>query len=319
MQAVVTGAAGFIGSRVTAGLAAAGWRVIAIDDESAGLPLPPASPRVRPVRADIRDADAIEAAFAAAPPRLLVHLAAVHHIPTCTAQPRRALDVNVIGTQTVLDAAARHDCDRVVIASSGAVYRWDDAMLAESAALEPRDTYALGKLANEHQLAVWAAQGAGRRGRIARIFNAIGTGDPNAHLVPEVLQRLAAALPAPAGKPIRLAMGNTGTRRDFIHVDDVADGLIALAGDAGRQPLAAFNICSGRDLSVRDLVERLTRQLGLAVEQVTDPRLVRAGDRPSQLGCPDLAAERLGWRASRGVDQALAELIARHWRQQECA
>lgn len=312
MSALVTGAAGFIGSRVVARLAASGRLVAALDDESAGLPLPAATAHIVPVRGDIRDAAVVEKAMAAVKPRLVVHLAAIHHIPTCTAEPRRALDVNVVGTQTVLDAAARHQCGMVVIASSGAVYRWDDIALPETAPLEPQDTYALGKLANEHQLAVWVRRNHGR-GRIARIFNAIGAGDPNAHLVPDVLRRLAAALSDGAGRPLQLPMGNTESRRDFIHVDDIADGLLAMAGDGDTTPLAAYNLCSGKEVSVRQLVERIAAKLDLAIEQVVDPRLVRSDDRPSQRGNPDLTAERLGWRARRSIDDALADIIALHW------
>lgn len=317
MSALVTGGAGFIGSRVVAGLAASGRPVVAFDDGSAGLPLPAPTSFSLPIRGDVRDEAAVDAAMRAVKPRLVVHLAAIHHIPTCTAEPRRALDVNVVGTQTVLDAAARHGCRSVVIASSGAVYRWDDGALPETTPLEPRDTYALGKLTNEHQLAVWVRRGYGR-GRVARIFNAIGVGDPNAHLIPDVLRRLAGASSSGPGQPLRLPMGNIESRRDFIHVDDVADGLLALAEDDDATPLAAYNLCSGRDFSVRQLVERIVAKLGMRVEIEVDPKLLRGDDRPSQLGTPELAAERLGWRARRSLDDALADIIARHWRQPEC-
>jgi len=307
VRILVTGGAGFIGSRLVTRLARHASRVTVVDDLSAGLPLPDADAVVAPVAADIRDPQAMDAIFAEARPEVVVHLAAIHHIPTCTAEPRRALDVNVVGTQTVLDAAGRHGTRMAVIASSGAVYGWQDGSLKEDALLDPRDTYALGKLANEHQLAVWTRR-TGARGRVARIFNAVGPGDPNAHLVPDVLRRLAAAVPAGDGA-IRLPLGNTETRRDYVHVDDIADGLAILTCDADAASFAAYNLCTGRELSVRQLVERLAGLTGQTVRIERDPALVRPDDRPSQLGDPARTAERLGWRARRTVEDALALIV----------
>lgn len=306
---LVTGGAGFIGARAVARLAARGDVAVVLDDGSAGLPIPA---QAVAVPGDVREAADVERAFSFGPIDAVLHLAAIHHIPTCAAEPRRALDVNVIGTQTVLDAATRHGVKVVVIASSGAVYAPIDGPLAEDAPLAPLDTYALGKLANEHQLAVWAGR-TGGRGRAARLFNALGPGDANAHLVPDILNRLAAAAAGAApGATLVLPMGNIHTRRDYLHADDAADGLAALldeaAGDGGSGFLAV-NLCRGEERRTSWIAETTARLAGFTARIESNPDLVRPSDRPSQLGDPALALARLGWRARRTVEEALAAVV----------
>lgn len=307
-RVLVTGGAGFVGSRAVARLAARGDVPVVLDDGSAGLPIP-AQAVAAP--GDIRRPEDVERAFSFGPIDAVLHLAAIHHIPTCAAEPRRALDVNVIGTQTVLDAAARHGVDAVAIASSGAVYAPIDGPLAEDAPLSPLDTYALGKLANEHQLAVWAGR-TGGRGRAARLFNVLGPGDPNAHLVPDILNRLAQAAAAARGEALILPMGNVHTRRDYLHVDDAAEGLVALLDEATRcaEPgFLAVNLCRGEEWRTSWVAETTARLAGLPARVESRADLMRPVDRPSQLGDPARALARLGWRASRSVEEALAAVV----------
>lgn len=305
---LVTGGAGFVGSRTVARLAARGDVPIVLDDGSAGLPIPS---QAIAAPGDVRRPEDVAQAFSFGPIDGVLHLAAIHHIPTCAAEPRRALDVNVIGTQTVLDAAARHGVGAVAIASSGAVYAPIDGPLAEDAPLSPLDTYALGKLANEHQLAVWAGRSGGR-GRAARLFNVLGPGDPNAHLVPDILNRLAAAAAAAPGDDLVLPMGNIHTRRDYLHVDDAAEGLIALLDEAmggGEPGFLAVNLCRGEERRTSWIAETTARLAGLSARVESRADLMRPVDRPSQLGDPTRALARLGWRARRSVEEALAAVV----------
>lgn len=304
---LVTGGGGFIGARVVERLHRQGHSVIVVDNGSVGLPLPASAPGLEIHQADIRDRTALDAIMAAARPARVVHLAAIHHIPTCTANPALALDVNILGTQSVLDAAARHGVTGVVVASSGAVYGWHPGPLAEHLPAEGQDTYALSKAANERQAAVWSSL-TGQRVRIARIFNAVGPGDPNAHLIPDLLGRIATGRHQKGG--VRLAIGNPGSRRDFINVEDIADALVLLTLDEEGEPVETFNICSGRELGVLDIVGLLADRVGISVETQVDPSLCRPIDRPSQLGDPQKMRGRFDWMAARGVAAAIDAILA---------
>lgn len=300
---LVTGAAGFIGSRVTPLLTGLGCKVVAVDDLSVGMPLPPASASLVPIVADIRDRDGLAAIFAAHRPDAVMHLAAVHHIPTCEAKPALAFDVNVMGTQSVLDAAAAAGTRDVLLASSGAVYDWRDGPLGEDdTPLKARDVYSITKLSNEYQVAGWAER-TGSRTRAARLFNTIGTHDPNGHLIPDILAQIGSD-----GRDAIVWLGNTAPRRDYIFVDDIASGLVTLLGGM-EAPFEAFNLCSGVDLSVAELVGVIGDLLSVRVTIETDPSRVRKVDRLQQLGDPAKMAARFGWRAAWDARAALAQIM----------
>lgn len=291
-RVLVTGAAGMIGRRVVASLLRGGHAVAGVDDLSSGMAMP--GELGVSVVADVRDTEAMVALMRDFRADALVHLAAVHHIPTCETRRMHCLQVNVVGTESVLHAAAETGLQQVVIASSGAVYAWGSEALAESASpTEARDNYALSKLCNESQLRLWCGRGEGRRGRVARLFNCIAHDDPNAHLLPELLAQMAAD---PSPEPV-LRLGNLQPRRDYMHADDAAEGLVAMLGDPRPEPaFDVFNLCSGVEHSVGELVAEVADLLGRAPRVQVDPQRQRPHDRAHQLGNPDKAAALLGWR-----------------------
>lgn len=306
-RVLVTGAAGFVGSRTVALLRRLGVAVVALDDLSVGLPLPAAVSGLVPLEADIRDRARMAAILAGHRPQAIVHLAALHHIPTCEREPHRAHDINILGTQSLLDAAqALGEPVDLLLASSGAVYDWHEGALDEDRSpLRASDVYSIDKLANEAQVAGWAAK-TGNRACIARLFNVIGTGDPNGHLIPDVMSQLARGV-----ADATIALGNTAPRRDYIYVDDVASGLVAmLGGMADAPPVETYNLCTGDELSVAGLVELIGEIMGVRVTVAVDPARVRKVDRPQQLGRPDKLADRLGWRAQWTARDALAHIVA---------
>ena len=302
---LVTGAAGFIGSRVTALLARLRVRVIALDDLSVGLPLPLPSDYVVPVQLDIRDRAGLAAVLAQHRPGAVMHLAAIHHIPTCEREPAVAFDVNILGTQSVLDAAQAAGTRDVLLASSGAVYDWHEGPLDEARTpLRAADVYAISKLANEQQMAHWSGR-TGGRAHVARLFNTIGTGDPNGHLIPDIMAQLRGATVA------TIRLGNTAPRRDYIYVDDVASGLVrVLGGMAGGAPTEIYNLCTGSELSVAELVALIGEIMGVRVTIESDPARMRKIDRLSQLGSPVKMERSFGWRAQWSARDALARIVA---------
>lgn len=306
---LITGGAGFIGRRLLDVLLPDN-QVAVFDNLSVGLPMPEDRAGLTTILGDIRNAEHIQQALREFKPDILIHLAALHHIPSCEADPRLAVEVNVLGLQTVLDACAQHGCKRVLLASSGAVYAVAEQSLSEDMHLHPSDVYAATKLSNEHQLALWAERTAAS-GVIARLFNAIGWGDPNGHLIPDVLSRLEGA---PAGSHIRLAMGNLHTRRDFVDVKDLATGLAALVSHTSwhEQKICTYNLCSGRETAITDIVKGLATCLGLTVEIHSEPELRRKVDRPSQLGAPEKTMQATGWHAATPLSESLEDIVT-HW------
>lgn len=302
---LITGGAGFIGRRTAAMLTDAGAAVCITDNLSVGMPMP-TDPRIETHIADIADDARMMAIAAGFKPDTIVHLAAVHHIPTCERRRAYSLNINVTGTEIMLDVAEKTGTRRFVLASSGAVYDWVDGALHErETPLMACDNYALAKLTNERQVAFWADRTGGET-RIARIFNTIGHDDPNAHLIPDILNQLNSA----KGRAT-IELGNTKPRRDYIHADDTAAGIAAIAADPRKGvPTDILNVCSGADASVEELVRLIGSKMGVEIDIKESEARKRRVDRMSQLGDPARTAGAIGWRASIPLGDAVADIVA---------
>ncbi|WP_271103812.1 NAD-dependent epimerase/dehydratase family protein [Pseudomonas tohonis] len=302
MRLLVTGGAGMLGRRVVRQWREAGGDVAVLDNLSSGLSMPPEANLT--VVGDLCDAQTVADLLDSWRPDAILHLAAVHHIPTCEMQRAHCLDVNVVGTERLLAAAEAAQISRLVIASSGAVYAWQEGPLSElSSPLAPCDNYALSKYCNEQQLKFWSARGV-HVGRVARIFNAVGDDDPNAHLIPDVLKQLRQSSDG------RIRLGNLTPRRDYLHADDIARGLIAMLHDPRTDvPFDVLNLCSGVEHSVEQLVRQLGDIVGVQVTVEVDPARQRRVDRPSQLGDPSRTLELLGWQPRLAFTEALRQVV----------
>ena len=268
---LVTGGGGFIGLRLVDALVQGGHNVIAVDQKTRGLDrlsegLPTSCLRV--FRADITDSKAITAAACDAAPNVIVHLAAEHLIPFCEAQPARTLKVNLGGLVNTLDAADRSGADMVLFASSADVYGPTGRALAEGDAVQPSSVYGASKMLGERLVAEWAQRQAGRRATSLRIFNVYGPGDGNLHVIPEILQGLAAG---------RIRIGNVEPRRDFIHVDDVVEVIRRLI-DMPTPPVVV-NAGTGKATSVAEVLRMIAEVVGGPIAWEQDARRIRPVDR----------------------------------------
>src|SRR5260370_3763628 len=127
-RVLVTGGAGFIGTALCHAWLGQGASVMALDDFSAGNTrlLAAKHENLQLIRGAVEDFSTIRGLVAAFRPTLVYHLAAVHYIPTCEAEPLRALEVNVKGTESVLLAAGEAFFDQLVLPSTASVYAYSD-------------------------------------------------------------------------------------------------------------------------------------------------------------------------------------------------
>lgn len=307
LRVLIIGGAGFVGSHLAQRCLSAGARVSVYDNFSVGQRgnLPDAA-ALQIFEADLLDDSALCAAVGAVQPQVVYHLAAIHHIPTCEREPERALRVNVEGTQTLLSCCARHHIPRVIFASTGAVYAVSDHALDEAAPLQPRDIYGISKIAGE-QLVAHYVRKTGSAAIIARLFNVVGAHETNPHLIPDMLAQLA------SGARV-LRLGNLTPRRDYIHVRDIADALLTLSTLALTAAPDIYNIGSGKEHSVLQVIELMSQVLGEPLSVTTQPARQRQADRPSQLADIRKLQAASQWTPRHTLREALAEA----W-QERCA
>jgi len=320
---LVTGGLGYIGSHTCVALAQAGYAIVVVDNLSNSKPA--VLERVRELapgaaialhRADLRDRDALEAAFAAQTIDAVIHFAGLKAVGESVEKPLLYYDNNVGGSIALLEAMQRHGVRKLVFSSSATVYGEPERLpLTEDHPLRPESPYGKNKLVIEHILADAAA--ADRRFAYAalRYFNPIGAhpsgrigedprGVPN-NLFPYLTQVAAGRLPKlrvfGADYP---TPDGTGVR-DYLHVVDLAAGhLAALAYldktlDKKNKSITA-NLGTGRGYSVLEVVHAFEKATGIKVPYEIVAR--RPGDIASCYADAKLAARKLGWRAKLGLD-----------------
>jgi UDP-glucose 4-epimerase len=310
VKSVVTGGAGFIGSHLVDALAARGDEVLVLDDFSSGKRENLAGALeagVAVTELDVSDAQAVFAAIEGFKPGSVFHLAAQIDVRRSMKDPGFDARLNVVGTVNVLEAAARAGASRLIFTSTGgAIYgegaeRTEELPFVETAPCEPFSIYGQSKLAAEGYLDLYSRTRGLSTGTL-RLGNVYG-----ARQDPATEAGVVAIFCATARDGGRPTVFGTGEQtRDYIHVADVVDALLAMEGTDEGGPV---NAGTGVETSVLELAERVGASFGRDdFEPETAP--ARTGEIERTVLDTTFAAERLGWRAKRTIDSGLEETLA---------
>ncbi|MFN8061525.1 MAG: NAD-dependent epimerase/dehydratase family protein [Vicinamibacterales bacterium] len=295
-RVVLTGGTGFVGACLTRRLLADGHDVHLLVRESHDpWRITDRLDDLERHRVDLGDADGVAAKVAAIGPDWVFHLAAHGAYPHQTSL-RRMVDTNVLGTESLLEAAARCDVDAFVAAGSSSEYGFRNDASRESDRLEPNSPYAITKAAAT-MLCRHAARTSPMRIRVLRLYSVYGPLEEPTRLVPRLL------VSALDGHWPPLA--NPDTARDFVYVDDVVDAFVTAAVAAGGEPGAIFNVCSGVQTTLRGMVETCREIFDVRAEPQWASMAPRSWDTSSWVGDPSGAATVLPWRARTTVRDGL--------------
>ncbi|MCD6351642.1 MAG: NAD-dependent epimerase/dehydratase family protein, partial [Armatimonadetes bacterium] len=266
MKILVTGAAGFIGSHVVDAYLAAGHDVVAVDNLATGQ-RENVNPAARFYEADVRDLELMTRIFEDEKPDVVNHHAAQVNIRVSVERPLYDTEVNVVGTVSVLEAAARCQARKVIfISSGGAVYGEPrDLPATEETPPKPISHYGAAKLAGEAYCHVYHVT----RGLIYTILRYANVYGPRQNPGGEAGVTAIFARMMLRGEQPRIFGDGTKTR-DYVYVGDVAAANVAALDRGDGQ---VFNIGTGRQVSDREVFDAVARAAGYRGEpEYTDFR-----------------------------------------------
>ncbi len=294
---LATGRYGFVGStlaRVLACEPSLGWELVE-------LPRP----------FDIRDSMRTHDLVVSAAPDAVLHLAARSNVPDAFRDPEATMRVNVLGTLNLLQALKRSGFrGPMVFVGTADVYGFvaeGDLPVTERRVPAPRNPYAVSKLAAEALCFQWSVT-EGIDIRLARPFNHIGPGQSDAFVVSSVARQIAAVQQG-RREPV-IDVGDLDVTRDFTDARDVVRAYLLLLERGASGEL--YNVCSGREQSVRQLVERLLDIARVDVEQRQDPGRLRRAEQRRACGDPTKMRAATGWAATTPLDESLTAMLA-YW------
>ena len=300
-RTLVTGGAGFIGSHIVRALLEQGNFVRVFDNFSTGRRDNLAGLNVELVEGDLRDPLAVSRAVEGVD--LIFHEAAFVSVPQSMDDPLTCFEINQRGTEILLESARKAGVGRVVLASSAAVYGDSDAMpLDEDTPLNPQSPYAVSKRVDELYAGMYT-RSFGLEVVALRYFNVYGPRQrPDsmyAAAVPIFTRRLF------EGKPVTI-YGDGGQTRDLVYVGDIVRANL-VASDHPAAPGEVFNICTGDEIRVVDLVNGLMGLFPSAPAPVYAP--ARSGDIYRSVGNPRKAADVLGFHADTSLANGLKTVV----------
>jgi NAD dependent epimerase/dehydratase len=301
---LVTGAGGFIGSHLTERLVTLGANVRGFFRYTSGgrlgwIERAERSVRdsIEPVLGDLRDADAVSRAVAGR--EVVFHLGALIGIPYSYVHPRETLDTNTIGTFNVIAAARDHGTPLVVHTSTSETYGTARYVpIDEEHPLQGQSPYSATKIAADklvesfhlsYDLPVTTV----------RPFNTYGPRQSARAVIPTIVAQ------ALAGGQVSL--GHLTPTRDFTYVSDTIEGFVRAASTPAAVG-GTFNLGSGADISIGDLVESIAGVLGRPLDVVHDAQR----DRPESSEVDRLLSDNtrardvLGWRPTIELREGLA-------------
>jgi GDP-4-dehydro-6-deoxy-D-mannose reductase len=261
-----------------------------------------------PTDLDVRDAPAVLAMVEAAVPDAVVHLAAQSWVPESFRDPRSTIEVNVLGTLNVLQALQRGGFrGRMLYVGTGDVYGRvaEDALpIAETRLPAPRNPYAVSKVAAESLCYQWSVT-EDVDVVLARPFNHIGWGQSDRFVVSDFARQIS-EIRRGTRAPV-VAVGDIDVTRDFTDAEDVVRGYFSLleAGTAGE----IYNVCSGREQSIRRVLDRLAALAGVEITVREDRSRLRKAEQRRICGDPAKIRRATGWQAATPLDVSLTRML----------
>ncbi len=308
MKALITGADGFVGAHLIAALRASGWEVAATklrDNRKE-------ENDVSVYQLDILNDQGLRDCLTAVQPDVVYHLAAQSSVADSWQNPARTVDVNIKGSLHLLEALRSEKSHaRVLLIGSAEEYGTpvlQEAVLEENLALQPRNIYAVSKVA-QNMIGKIYADAYNLDIVMVRAFNHIGPGQSRSFVVPDFCWQIV-QMERGLQEPV-LKVGNLEAKRDFTDVRDVVRAYQLLAAKGEKKK--TYNVGSGSVLSIAQLLSHLLLLARIKIKVVVDQNRLRPLDVPSIQADNSSLVVTTGWQPTIDWRQSLSDTLE-YWR-----
>jgi UDP-glucose 4-epimerase len=299
-RVIVTGATGFIGANLARRLLADGHEVwLFLRPGASSWRIDDIRGDVRICDVDLQDEAGVVVAVRRARPEWLFNLAA-HGAYSWQTELRAMLMTNLLGTINLLEAAVAVGFEAFVHTGTSSEYGAKDHSPSEVEWLEPNSHYAVTK-ASATLFCRYTGQATGLGVRTLRLYSVYGPWEEPSRLMPTLVMRgLQGELPN---------LVSPATARDYVYVDDVVDACIAASATARQEPGAVYNVGTGRQTSLREVVELVRAEMGITVEPEWGTMAPRVWDTDVWVADIDRIGTELGWQPRRGLPEGFRLLV----------
>jgi UDP-glucose 4-epimerase len=299
-KVLITGASGFVGNNLARFLLSRGDEVhLLLRKSHAQWRLKDILQDVNIHNADLVDPDSVAAAVNSSRAEWIFHLAA-HGAYSSQIDTARIVQTNIMGTINLVQACLKTGFEAFVNTGSSSEYGFKDHAPAENEWIDPNSHYAVAK-ASATLFCRYTARNLGVRIPTLRLYSVYGPYEEPTRLVPTlIVNGLEKRLPP---------LVNPKIARDFVYADDVTRAYLLAATLESDDPGAVYNIGSGTQTSIAELVETTRQALGITMQPEWGSMEDRIWDTDTWVCDNRLAIEKLGWRPDHSFEQGFRKTI----------
>lgn len=302
MRILVTGGAGFIGSNLSKRLVNDGHQVVVLDNLLRGNKLDKSTfDAIQFINGDVRDFETVNSAAKGCD--VIFHFAAVLGVDIVADKPVETMDVEVIGTRNIVNAALSNNVQQVLYASTSGIYGHTsfENLLTEEILVDPKTSYAMAKRHNEIYLASHYEE---KKINVIslRFFNVYGHNQDNRMVVPRFFEQ------AKNNEPITI-FGTGKQTRDFTYIDDTVEACVRLMNIKGCH---IVNIANENEWCIEDLGLKIVELTGATspIQYIDAPKKRYDYEVERRVGSSLKLEAMTGYKPATNLEEGLHKIIA---------
>ncbi len=302
MKILITGGAGFIGSNLTKRLVNDGHKIVVLDNLLRGNKIDHETfKKIEFVNGDVRDFELVRKLSKGC--EVIYHFAAVLGVDVVADNPVETMDVEVIGTRNVVNAAQINNVGKILYASTSGIYGHSaiESALTEEVLVDPRTSYAMAKRYNEIYLASHYEE-KGLHSTCLRFFNVYGENQDTRMVVPRFFEQ------AISNKPITV-FGNGMQTRDFTYIDDTINACVDLMLIKGYH---IVNIANEEEWNIKDLADAIKKitHSSSTITYIEAPKKRYDYEVERRVGSSDKLKRLIGYKPDTNLTDGLKKIYA---------